>query len=634
MRTRPVASLSIVAASLAAPVLLALLAHGASGAQSERNVPTAQTKPPGHPHLDRLRLLPPVLVSGEKGWGLEERMKRYKVEAVSVAVFGGGRILWSEAAGLADRETGTPATTETLFQAGSISKPVAASGVLRKVESGALRLDADVNDYLKSWKLPSSPAAAGQTVTLERLLSHTAGLTVHGFPGYAVGEEVPTIPQVLDGASPANTEAVRVTFQPGTKYQYSGGGFTIAQLAMTDTFGKPFPDLERELVLGPAGMTHSTYEQPLPPAKLALAAAGYRADGRPVEGKRHTYPEMAAAGLWTTPEDLLRFAIAIERSLGGQPGALLSKETARRMTTPVRDRAGLGLFLDEREGTTWFGHDGADEGFQALLVASRDGDCRCGIAVMANSDNGIRLGQEIVRGVARDSEWKYLPAPIVLVKRPIAELAPVAGRFLVNGDEAVSITLRDGRLFGAARTPAEFELLPVAKDAFVRTDRNLRYEVDRTAQGRVVSIRLVSPDGSTPAKRIGDEVRIPSEDLEAGRLDDALAGYRRLHAASPSDPAVAEGRLNDMGYRLAATGRRPQGVALLKLVTELYPTSANAWDSYSEVSLAAGDRATARSAAQKVLEVLPSDPKTDAAVKERLRAIAEKRIADLSAPRS
>ena len=346
-----------------------------------------------HPHLDRLRLLPPVLVSDEKGWSLEERMKKYKVEAVSVAVFADGRVLWAEARGLADREADAAATPSTLFQAGSISKPVAATAVLKKVEAGALRLDANVNDYLKSWKLPASPEAAGRTVTLERLLSHTAGLTVHGFPGYAVGEEVPTIPQVLDGQPPANTAPVRVAFEPGTKYQYSGGGVTIAQLVMTDTFGKPFPDLERELVLGPAGMTHSTYEQPLPPAKLALAAAGYRADGRPLEGKRHTYPEMAAAGLWTTAEDLARFAIAIQKSLAGQPGALLSKEMARRMTTPVKEQAGLGLFLDAREGTTWFGHDGADAGFQALLVASRDGDCRCGIAVMANSDNGVRLGQ-------------------------------------------------------------------------------------------------------------------------------------------------------------------------------------------------------------------------------------------------
>src|SRR5713226_7121154 len=254
--------------------------------------------------LDRLRLLPPVVLKGEKGYSLEERMRHYKVEAVSVAVIRDFRVLWTEARGFADREAKEPATTRTLFQAGSISKPVTASGVLREVEAGKLLLDRDVNEYLKSWKLPENEFTAKQKVTLERILSHSAGLTVHGFPGYAAGGPVPTVPQLLDGVPPANTAAVRVEFEPGTKWQYSGGGYTIAQLVMTDTLQKSFPELMRELVLAPAGMAHSTYEQPLPPERLGLAAVGYRTNGAPLPGKRHTYPEMAAAGLWTTSEDL------------------------------------------------------------------------------------------------------------------------------------------------------------------------------------------------------------------------------------------------------------------------------------------------------------------------------------------
>ncbi|MDQ6892110.1 MAG: beta-lactamase family protein [Acidobacteriota bacterium] len=281
---------------LASPILAAAIA-------------ASPAPPPGH--LEHLRLLPPVVLRGEKGWPLEERMRHYKVEGVSVAVFRGFRVVWTEARGFADRETKQPATPETLFQAGSISKPVAATAVLRKVEAGELDLGRDVNAYLKSWKLPESPAAAGKKATLERILSHSAGLTVRGFPGYAVGEPVPTVSQVLDGAPPANTAPVRIDVEPGTRYRYSGGGYTIAQLALTDVTGKPFPELMRQLVLEPSGMTSSTYAQPLPPEKLRLAAAGYRRDGTPIAGKRHTYPEMAAAGLWTTAGDLARFAIAI-----------------------------------------------------------------------------------------------------------------------------------------------------------------------------------------------------------------------------------------------------------------------------------------------------------------------------------
>src|ERR1700674_914906 len=191
------------------------------------------------PHLERIRLLPPVLLQGEKGSTLDERMRHYKIESVSVAVFGDGRMLWTEARGLADREAKGPPPVKTLYQAGSISKPVSAAAVLRRVESGDLRLDSDVNGYLKSWKLPENDLTAKQKVTLERILSHSAGLTIHGFPGYAAGEPVPTVPEVLDGMPPANTEAVRVHVEPGTQHLYSGGGYTVAQRAMTDRTGKP-----------------------------------------------------------------------------------------------------------------------------------------------------------------------------------------------------------------------------------------------------------------------------------------------------------------------------------------------------------------------------------------------------------
>ncbi len=588
----------------------------------------AASTPPGH--LEHLRLLPPVVLRGEKGWSLEERMRHYKVEAVSVAVFRDFRVVWTEARGFADRETKQPATPDTLFQAGSISKPVAATAVLRKVEAGELDLGRDVNAYLKSWKLPESPAAAGKKATLERILSHSAGLTIHGFPGYAVGEPVPTVPQVLDGAPPANTAAVRIDIEPGTQYRYSGGGYTIAQLVLTDVTGKPFPDLMRQLVLEPAGMTSSTYAQPLPPEKLKLAAAGYHRDGTAIPGKRHTYPEMAAAGLWTTAGDLARFAIAIGRSIRGETGTLLSKEMASRMTTRVKDDAGLGLFLDRHQARTSFGHDGADDGFQALLIADREGGF--GAAVMVNSDNGINLAVEILRGIETEYEWGYLPPPVEVVKLPPADLDLLAGRYEINGDDVLPLSAAGGRLLGRAGTPQEFELHAVNRDRFVRKDREIAYEIERGG-ARVTGIRVV-PEGETPfvATRVVTEKRFPSEDLAAGKIEEALAGYRKLFAEKPSDPGVSESRLNNLGYQLAADGERPKGIAILRLNTELYPGSSNTYDSLAEVALAAGDRAGALAASRKVLEVLPGDSKPAERARAQLKATAEKRVRELSAP--
>ena len=195
-----------------------------------------------------------------------------------------------------DVETKEIVNLETLFQAASISKPVAAMTALKKVEEGKLALDEEINKKLVSWKLPDNEFTTTKKVTLANLLSHTAGLTVHGFPGYETGATLPTVPQILDGTPPANTAAVRVDMTPATKFRYSGGGITIVQLLLMDVLKKPFPQIARETVLKRLEMTSSTYQQPLPEPLRARAASGHRGDGSVVAGKFHTYPEMAAAG--------------------------------------------------------------------------------------------------------------------------------------------------------------------------------------------------------------------------------------------------------------------------------------------------------------------------------------------------
>ncbi len=270
-------------------------------------------------------LLPRVRVEGEPGWTLGERMDRWNVEAVSVAVIDDFDIAWARAWGVADREEGKPATTGTLFQAGSISKPVAATGALRMVEEGMLDLDTPVNEYLTSWQLPDNEFTEQTPVTIRRLLSHTAGTTVHGFPGYAPWEPIPTIPQVLDGVPPANTAAVRVDIPPGSQVRYSGGGTTIVQLAMTDVSGEPFPELLHRLVLEPAGMTQQHVREP-------AARVDDCTKPRPATGR--TDRPFPASGIPTRRcrppvcgprrRDLARFAIAMQNSLREAPGGVLA----------------------------------------------------------------------------------------------------------------------------------------------------------------------------------------------------------------------------------------------------------------------------------------------------------------------
>jgi CubicO group peptidase (beta-lactamase class C family) len=383
-----------LATSLASPGQTSPAA--ADRAQRLQRVETTTIEVEGRPGESPVRL------------SLAELMKIYAVPGLSLAVIENYKIVDTKAYGVIEPGSKIPVTPKTLFQAGSISKPVAAAGALSLVEQGKLALAEDVNQKLKTWKVSENEFTKTEKVTLRRLMSHTGGLTVHGFPGYDINDARPTLVQVLNGEKPANTAPIRVDIVPGTEAHYSGGGVTIEQLLMMDVTGKPFPALMRELVLDKIGMSDSSYEQPLPPARAAMTAGGTYMDGKAVPGRWHIYPEMAAAGLWTTPTDLAKFAIEIALSKQGKSNRVLSQKMTEEMLTPVKDEVGLGLFLD-KDNPGQFGHDGDDEGFQALLTMNAaTGN---GVAMMADSENGISLMNAVLRRVAKEYGWNYKIQP-------------------------------------------------------------------------------------------------------------------------------------------------------------------------------------------------------------------------------
>jgi CubicO group peptidase (beta-lactamase class C family) len=339
---------------------------------------------------------------------LKKLMELYKIPALSIAVIENYKIVWAKAYGVTDARSDKPVTTKTLFQAGSISKPVATVGALSLVDKGKLTLDENVNQKLKNWKVPENEFTKSEKVTLRRIMSHTAGLTVHGFPGYDVDAPVPTLVQIFNGEKPANTEPIRVDIVPGTQERYSGGGVTIEQQLVMDVTGKPFPEFMRGNVLEKIGMTDSSYAQPLPDDWAARTAAGTYADGKAVHGRWHIYPEMAAAGLWTTPTDLAKFAIEVALSKQGKANHVLSEELTKTMLTPVTAESGLGFFLD-KSNPGQFGHGGADEGFQALLTMNANSGN--GVAIMANSDSGNAAAEFVIRRISEEYGWEYDPGP-------------------------------------------------------------------------------------------------------------------------------------------------------------------------------------------------------------------------------
>jgi CubicO group peptidase (beta-lactamase class C family)/Flp pilus assembly protein TadD len=597
-----------------------LILAGSSGA--------GPAPPPEIQQVER-GLRPAVLLKDEKTWTIEERMRLHRVPAVSIAVFGSGKILWAKAYGLADADALTAASDTTLFQAASISKSVSAMGALREVERGKLALDRNVNDFLKSWKLPENDWTRKKAVTLAMLLSHTAGITVHGFPGYAAGRPVPQLSQVLDGVAPANTAPIRADIGPGTEYRYSGGGFTIVQQALIDVEGKPFPEFMADMVLKPLGMTESTYEQPLPPERLRSAAADHDGGGRPIPGKRHTYPEMAAAGLWTTPSDLARFALGLGRALEGKPGSILPKEVAAKMVTPVLDDYGLGLEIEKRGAASYFSHGGSNEGFRCLMIANREKGH--GAVVMTNSESGGEIIPEIVRSIAAAYHWEgYRNEPVEPAKLDAAALASRAGRYQLSSDEVLTLTPNKERMGARVSLQKGFELIPISADKFLRADAEVEYRFARDASGRDEIVVAPQQGETRTGRRIAETVRVPAEELEAGNFSAAAAGYQRLRDANPSDASVAEARLNALGYALLSRDEFKGAIAILLMNTKLYPDSANTYDSLAEAHMKAGDRKQAIALYRKALETLSRDKSLES-VKEGVRTSATAKLKELGA---
>lgn len=434
-------------------------------------------------------MVPPVQVAGRtyRPFAVTDLMRRENVPGISVAVVEDGRIVWARGFGVADRMTGAAVTPETMFQAASISKPVAATGALALVDRGILGLDRPVNEQLTSWQVPAHEFAG--PVTLRRLLTHTAGLTVHGFPGYRTDTQLPSVVQVLNGEAPANTAAVRVDLQPGSRWRYSGGGITVAQLLMTDATGQPFPALMDRLVLRPLGMEHSTYDQPLGDVRAAVAATAHGEDGQPIAGRFHVYPEMAAAGLWTTPSDLARWATAITSAFNGETGGPIRPETARAMLTSGMGNWGLGIGIQGEGDAMRFWHNGVNEGFRAILYSYPHR--RQAVVIMANSENGnevlgpVRVALGRVLGWPGSEQRILTPATVTRQSR-IEQVG-----YYTSPQFSLHVGMTEEGLILVANRGDPIEAIPQGQDVYALTNGpgQIRFQRDPTS-GRITGLAL------------------------------------------------------------------------------------------------------------------------------------------------
>jgi CubicO group peptidase (beta-lactamase class C family) len=445
-------------------------------------------------------LFGPTHTKGFNGWTLKERMAHYHVNGLSIAVIHNYKLEWAKGYGWADKEKQTPVTLQTRFQAGSVSKSVNALGILTLVRDGKLDLDADVNEYLSSWKLAQG---TGAQITLAHLLSHTAGLNVSGFSGYTAGQALPSVQQVLNGEKPANSPAVRMVDRPGTRFAYSGGGVTVAQLITMDVTHQPYEQLMEERVLKPLGMMNSTFAQPaITRQAVAALASGYDESGRKFKGGNyHLYPEQAAAGLWSTPTDLAKYVIAVQRAYKGEPNSIISQALAVKMLSPYLDkRAGLGVFIDSLQGEPYFEHDGLTYGFRSQYYGSlKDGN---GVVIMMNSVSD-GLIPEMVNSIARVYNFKGLYNSIEEKNTIVSQsvLQSYVGRYQLAPGMIMNVYRQANQLFVQLTGQSSIPIFAETNLKFYIKAVNAQLEFVKE-NGRVTKVILYQDGAANVALRI------------------------------------------------------------------------------------------------------------------------------------
>ncbi|PIE35817.1 penicillin-binding protein 4 [candidate division KSB3 bacterium] len=441
-------------------------------------------------------LLPVFAVKGQPlpRMNLEDRMRQYHVPGVSLAVIVNNKLAWAAGYGVLEAGSSKEVTTNTLFQAASVSKVVTAMAVLSLVEQGTLRLDEDVNTWLQSWKIPENEYTQQDAVTLRRLLSHSAGVTGGEFFGYPAQKPLPSLIQILDGQPPANTPPIRVVETPGTVWRYSGGGYVIVQQLLEDLTGQPFPDFIEQNIFKKLEMQHSTFRQPLPQERSNFAARGHHSTGQPISGKWFTYPEAAATGLWSTPSDLARLMIESVRAKTGDANKLFSQTLAGTFFRPQIGNSAFAGAVNGKGENIWISSGGSTMGFRSFtMLFPEKGQ---GAIVMTNADTGHQLAMEMMRGLSELYDWpafRVEEKSVVTVEPERAERYAGTYKFTAAPQTLTArITIQEGKLHVQFAGEA-FEMYAESIESYFDPISGMTIRFMTDTDGKVTELILTSP---------------------------------------------------------------------------------------------------------------------------------------------
>ncbi len=558
-------------------------------------------------------LIPFVPVKGFEGWNILERMEYYKVPGVSIAVIKDYKIDWAKGYGFADTLQKTPVTTETMFSAGSISKFVMAVTALKMVENGQIELEKPINNYLTSWKITENDFTKKTPVTLRMLLSHSAGTSQSSYFGFTPSQPLPTIVEILSGAKISETRPVVVNSQPNEEFRYSGGGSMIAQMALMDVSKQSFSTLSQQILFDKLGMENSTFEQPIP-AKFAIQSAWAYSSASWFKGMPYVYPQQAAAGLYTTPTDLAKFFVDVQKSYMGK-GKILSQTTTKKMLAPqqnvsdgsYKEQIGIGPFLIQRTDNTdpngvYFEFTGVNAGFLAYGIGSvTNGN---GVIIMLNSGDDVNgLGKEIRRAVAKVYNWtNFLPTEIQPVSLSDTALDKFVGRYRMATDEVLYLRKEKNYLVENINEGNDIYCFPISKDTIVFTDYNIKGFFVRDDKGEVIGLQNIYQE--KPMPKMKDDEFSPSEYLKMERYDEAKKAFGAMKMNEYQITYLAYDLMNKKPLNIAAVK------TILDLAIEQHPNSSIVYSRWGDYYIKLNDKPNAIKSYQKAIELDPNDEQT------------------------
>ena len=559
-------------------------------------------------------LIPYVPVKGFAQWTIADRMKYHKIPGASIAVIKDFKIDWAKSYGLADTTLKKPASNQTVYSAGSVSKLLMAFAAMRMVEQGKINLDSPINNYLKSWKLAENDFTKNKPVTLRMLLSHTGGTSQSAYFGFTPDKKpLPTIVEIVSGASISEARPVVVNSEPGKEFRYSGGGSMVAQLALMDITGKDFNSIISEQIFEPLGLKQATFQQPLP-ASFANNAASAYSEASWFKGMPYVYPQQAAAGLYSNATNLATFIIEMQKAYAGN-SKLMKKSTVEQMLIPVAkisegsylEQIGLGAFLLERTGNTntkgkYFEHQGVNAGFVTYAMGSvEDGN---GIVIMMNSGDDFNgFGMELRRAVAQVYGWhNFLPEAIQPIAMNAASLDKFTGRYRMADDEVLYLRREKKYLVENINQGKDIYCFPTSKDSIVFTDFNVKGFFYRDTTGNITGLRNEYQEDPMP-KMNADEFS-PSEHLLAKRYAAAKEGYAKMN--------MNEYQLTYLAYDLFSKKQKDLNAvkAVLELAQEKFPNASIVFSRWGDYYLAIDDKSKAIKNYQRAMELDPNDENT------------------------